>query len=452
MATEGIHPGVVAAPRRRRGTVGFVRAWARDQLTTTPGRLALIAILTVVGAIAFGAVALIAEQAREQAASSARTDTEPLLAEAVNLYGSLSDANATATTTFLVGGLEPPARRARYLADIRAGSDALAALTRQVGGSGAARDAVATVTRELPIYTGLVEAARANNRQKIPIGAAYLRQASELLSSTILPAARRLYTIEAQRLRDDYDKGTSTAWLVAFAAAFVVMLGLLVWMQWYLTRLSHRIFNVPIVIATVLVLAVGIWGVVGLINEQNALSRAQRNGSDPAEVLSAARILVSRAQSDDSLTLIARGGDTTDPADFAAVAAVLGAPDGSSGLVKDIVALARRTGSEGAAAEFQADLAAWLRQHSRIEALASGGKTSQANNLAAGSASTGQSPADRVNTDLTAQFGAAQSRFDQATSDATSALDGLSVAIVLAITLGALLTLFGLRQRALEYR
>jgi hypothetical protein len=424
----------------------------REQLTTTPGRLALMAVITVAAAVALGAVALVSEQARERAVNSARTDTEPLLAEAVNLYGSLSDANATATTTFLVGGLEPPARRARYLRDVGSASTSLAELTRQVGGSGSARDAVATITGQLPIYTGRVEAARANNRQKLPIGAAYMRQASELMTSKILPAAGRLYTIEAQRLRDDYNTGTSTAWLIAFAAAFVIMLGLLVWAQLYLARVSHRILNVPIVVATVLVAAVGIWGILGLISSQNALSRAQRNGSDSVEVLSAARILVSRAESDESLTLIARGGDTTDPEDFTAVVGALGSPNGDSGLVGEIASLARRTGTEGAAAEFQTALGAYLSRHNQIETLASSGHTTDANALAVGSASGAGSPADRVTADLTAQVGAAQTRFEQAAADASSALDGLSVAIPLAIALAMLLTLFGLRQRALEYR
>ena len=59
---------------------------------------------------------------------------------------------------------------------------------------------------------------------------------------------------------------------------------------------------------------------------------------------------------------------------------------------------------------------------------------------------------DRVTADLTAQGGAAQVRFEQAAADASSALDGLSVAIPVAIVLAMFLTLFGLRQRALEYR
>jgi hypothetical protein len=452
MTAEGIQSSVVAPRRDRRGRTDALLARLREELTTTPGRLALMAVVAVAGALCFGAVAEIAEQARERAATSARTDTAPLLAEAVSLYGSLSDANATATTTFLVGGLEPPARRARYLRDVRDASDSLANLTRQVGASGAARDAVAAVTRQLPIYTGLVEAARANNRQKLPIGAAYLRQASVLLSSTILPAAGRLYTIEARRLRDDYGTGTSSAWLVAFAAAIALAVALLLYVLWYLARISHRILNVPILAATVLLAAVGIWGVLGLISEQNSLSRAQRNGSDPVEVLSAARILVSRAQSDESLTLIARGGDTTDPADFAALTTALGPPNGSGGLVGEITALARRTGTERAAAEFNSALAAYLAEHAKIDALAGRGQTSPANNLASGSAAGGQTPADRLSADLGTQITAAQQRFEQSAADATSALDGLAVAVPVAIVLAAILTLVGLRQRQLEYR
>ncbi len=125
-------------------------------------------------------------------------------------------------------------------------------------------------------------------------------------------------------------------------------LALLVWAQWYVARISHRILNVPMAIATSLVAAVGIWGVIGMVGERNALAKAQRDGSDQVEVLSAARILVSRAQSDESLTLIARGGDTTDQTDFAAVAQALGQPNGDSGLVGEIRSLAQRTGTEGA--------------------------------------------------------------------------------------------------------
>ena len=49
---------------------------------------------------------------------AARTGTDPLLVHAVNLYTSLSDANATVATGLLAGGLEPASKRARYLHDL----------------------------------------------------------------------------------------------------------------------------------------------------------------------------------------------------------------------------------------------------------------------------------------------------------------------------------------------
>jgi hypothetical protein len=110
-----------------------VRAWIGERLTTTPARLILVSILLVAGAVCFGVIATVAERSRAQAAEAVRTQTEPLLGQAATLYTALADANATATTTFLQGGLEPPARRARYLADVHQASDVLAGLTAQVG-------------------------------------------------------------------------------------------------------------------------------------------------------------------------------------------------------------------------------------------------------------------------------------------------------------------------------
>jgi hypothetical protein len=452
LAAEGLQPVVVASRRRRRVSVDPLRAWVRARLTTTPGRLALVSIAVVVGAVCFGVVALVTEQSREQAANAARTQTEPLLAEAVSLYASLSDANATATTTFLTGGLEPAARRARYLHDVRAASNSLATLTRQLGASASARDAVATITDQLPIYTGLVEAARANNGQGLPVGAAYLRQASDLLTKTILPAANQLYTTEATRLSDDYSPGTSTATLVAFIVAMVLSLALLIYAQLYLARISHRILNVPMLVATVLLVALSVWGVVGLVREQNALATAQRDGSDSVEVLSATRILVSRAQSDESLTLIARGGDTQHGLDFEAIMRTLGPANGSGGLVGEVDALARRTGTSAAASGFATGLTAYLAQHGQINAFVQQGNTARASNIVAGSVASGQSPADLVSANLVHQTAAAQARFDHAAADATSALNGLSLAIPVLIVLAAALALLGLRQRINEYR
>src|SRR6202012_3890766 len=126
----------------------------RRRAMTTPGKLATASTLVGAGGLCFGVVATVAVASGSKAPNAARTQTEPLLVQAVTLYDSLSDANATATATFLTGGLEPPKQRAHYLQDLRLATGSLTTLTREVSGSSTARAAVRTITDQLPIYTG----------------------------------------------------------------------------------------------------------------------------------------------------------------------------------------------------------------------------------------------------------------------------------------------------------
>jgi hypothetical protein len=446
MTIEGVGTGVAPARTRRPLGIGAgALAWVRHRLATTPGRLVLISISVVVGAVVFGVIATSAEQSRERAAKAARLQTEPLLAQAASLYTALSDANATEATALLSGGLEPPLKRSRYQADLRIASDALATLTREAGTSASARAALNMIANQLPVYSGLVESARANNRQGFPIGAAYLRQAVLLSTTTMLPAADAIYRTEAQRLINDYRTGTANTSLITFIVASVAALILLLLAQRYAARISHRILNVGMLVATVAVAAVSVWGVVALINEQNSLSAAQRRGSDSVEVVSAATVLLSRAQGDLSLTLVNRGSDTIDQTDFNTVQPALG------GLIGEMSALARRTDAGAAANQSDADYASYLAQAHLIRAREKKGQlTGLTGALALEPATAAIS--DQLSNHLTGQIGAAQARFARAASDATSAVDGLSIAIPVITALAAVAALLGLRQRINEYR
>jgi hypothetical protein len=405
-----------------------VLGWLGARLRTTPGRLVLTSALVVVGAVVFGIVATGAEQSRARAVRAARTGTEPLLVQAVNLYTALSDANATVATGLLAGGLEPAAKRNRYLHDLLVASQSLTALTREGGTSSSLPAALGTVASQLPVYSGLVETARANNRQRLPIGAAYLRQAADLMTGTMLPAAGRIYRTEAQRLDADYRTGISTASLVALIVAAVVALGLLVLAQRSVERMSRRVLNVLMVLGTVALLAVSAWTVIGLISEQNALAKAQRQGSDSVELLSAANVLVSRAQGDLSLALVNRGTDVTDPQDFAQVKSVL-----------EDSGLGNRVGPA---------LPAYLAAAKQVQNLENGGQLQ----AAIRQAPTASDIADRLSDGVNTRIAAANKRFESSAADASSALGGLGLAIPLVTALAALLVLLGLRLRINEYR
>jgi hypothetical protein len=441
-------PSLVAGPSRARRAARSApgREWLNRWSRTTPGKLTLLAVLVVVGAICFGVIATGAERSRQQAAQAARTQTEPLLVQSVDLYTALSDANATATTTFLKGGLEPPARRARYVADVNAASRALATLTGEVGDDPVARAAVQTIGRQLPVYAGLIESARANNLQGYPIGAAYLRQASSLLTGSILPAADRVYAAEARRLTDDYATGTAAAATVALGAVILIALALLVYAQAYVARVSRRILNPLMLGATAVLLAISTWAVVGMVQERNSLASA-RHAADSVEVLSATRVLVSRAQSDQSLTLANRGSDETDPVDFTHVMAKLGS---GSGLLAEIRDQAETGAATAASARLDHAFGEFRAQAARITAEQSSGRTG----AAIGDASSPQAAGltDQLNANLSSQIAAAQRQVVRAGRDATSALAGLWIVIPVLTFIAAGLAVLGVWQRLREYR
>jgi hypothetical protein len=215
---------------------------------------------------------------------------------------------------------------------------------------------------------------------------------------------------------------------VALGAAIALALVPLLLAQRYVTRISHRVFNIAMLAATVAVAGVSVWAIIGLTSEQNSLATAQRDGSDLVEARSAATVLLSRAQGDLSLTLVNRGTDESDPLDFTAVTRALtnsSLAPGLSGGFASYAAAARH-----------------------VQGLERGGQLEQAILQApvVGKISQG------LSTDLTDQVAAAQNSFTHAASDAASALSGLWLAIPLAAILAAALGFLGLRQRINEYR
>ena len=420
-----------------------------ERLTSTPGRLRSAGAALMAAAIVFGVVASTVAATRRNAARSVASSSEPQLVRAESVYASLSDADATAATTFLTGGIEPADRRARYLADVKAASGRLAELARRAGTPSPTHAAANALATELPEYTGLVEAARANNRQGFPVGAAYLRRASELMRTRMLPAAESLYVAEAQRADADYRDGTRNGGLIAAIVAGGLLLVLLGGTQVGVARLTNRMLNVPMLVATVVLVGLGAWIVIGLGAEQNALARAQREGSDSVQLLSASRVLALRAQRDESLALIGRGSDTTSLADFDRTIVALRGRTAGGGLLGEAERAAGRSGAGGGVAGVRAAL-------SRLESVHRIVARRELRGSYAAAVRTYKNrevpQAERLDHGLEDQTRVAQQRFTSSAGDATGAVNGMRIAIPLLVVLVAALALQGLALRLREYR
>ncbi|OEJ35655.1 hypothetical protein BGK67_12355 [Streptomyces subrutilus] len=286
-------------------------AWAegveqlRRAATTEPGRLRIIGAVLAALLVLFGAVGLWEVSGRSTAAGDVVGRSQPLSADAASLYRSLADADTASSSGFLLGAAQEREVRLRYEKDIANASRLLVSAAANTGGSQDSREQITLLSEQLPRYTGLIEQARAANRQGLPLGGAYLRYANEQMTTQLLPAAQRLYEAETGRLYTDYDD--SRSWPLASLAAGLVSLAALVWAQRRDYRRTNRVFNHGLLAATAASVVVLLWLAVGHTVARASLNEARAQGQESLKVLNDARIASLQARAGENLTLIARG-------------------------------------------------------------------------------------------------------------------------------------------------
>jgi hypothetical protein len=272
-----------------------------DAFAGTPGRMRLLGALAVAACIAFGGLAFLLGTHLDSALGATRAHAAQLV-RIQTIRTSLVKADANATNAFLVGGLEPTDVRAGYTDGIHT-----AAATLAEASSADANDAhtLQVVNEALTTYTGMIEAARANNRQGFPIGAAYLRAASKSIQGDALPPLEQL--VNDERSRVDASSNAATDAQRELLALLVLVVAALVVTQVWLFAKTRRVLNPPLVAATALVLFAGLVGLGVVAWSRGRASDARKGPYAETVALATARIDAFDAKSAESLTLIARG-------------------------------------------------------------------------------------------------------------------------------------------------
>jgi hypothetical protein len=232
------------------------------------------------------------------------TRSEPFAYAAQNLYAALSAADAAAATAFLSGGVQTSQMREQYQQALARAASALADATAGTTDT-QTRTAMAQISEQLAAYTGLVQAARANNRQGYVIGSAYLREASSLMQTSLLPAAEKVYTGNlATVTKDQRAIGSLPILSLALLALALVAIGAGSVLMYCRT---NRQFNIGLVVAAAIVMLVFGWVVVATQLAAGEIERSRTEGSEKFEQLAQARILAQQARTDETLELISRG-------------------------------------------------------------------------------------------------------------------------------------------------
>ena len=274
-------------------------AKAAESTMSTPQLLRLLSLGVVVVGLVIGVIGALIFTYLAVSLSRAKADTAQLI-RVQKIQSNLLSADATATNAFLVGGLEPPTQRAAYDQAMSSTSSLIAEAAQAQPADGTA---LAALNQQVLSYAGMIEQARANNRQGLPIGAQYLRNASAQLRSDALPILNNLVSANATRATDEMKAGAGYIVLV------IALLGLggVIAAQVWLARRFKRKINVGMLTSSIVLLVLVIGSLIVVLQLRSSLQEISSGSLAAVNTAADARINANDAKSNESLTLIARG-------------------------------------------------------------------------------------------------------------------------------------------------
>jgi hypothetical protein len=183
-------------------------------------------------------------------------------------------------------------------------------ITASFSGSAGVQVDVTKITRELAVYTGLVATAQADHEQGLPVGGAYLREASEYLTANTLPVADDIRTVDQEGVAAD-DRvagGLPVLSEVVSTLALVSLVGV----QVVVARYTRRTFNRGLVLATAAIVVLTAGSLTLLALSASEVSDRTTPHGVAAAALARARIDAKTANTYDLLTLAAHDEDCVD--------------------------------------------------------------------------------------------------------------------------------------------
>jgi hypothetical protein len=417
---------------------------------TTPSKLRLLSVALVLLSLAWGALAGWTVSQHSSAASAVVRADQPLALAAQQMYQSISDADVTATTAFLSGPRPPLATLRRYRSDIANAASELTALNSAAAGNGQLTAALGSISDGLSAYAGYVAQAQAEYALGYPLtGGSFMQVASEQAHLVLLPAAKTIYTLQDDALRSAGGQATAVLPVIA-AVVLAVITGIALFRaQRWLTRRTHRVFNMGLLAASAALIVSAGWLAVVFTVARADLTRGIDHGSSPASTLAQASIDVQQARGDEILNLISRTGATSFEQDYRTVRARIGPGQGSLLTTAASASQGQAAGQVAAAAR---DAVSWYAANDQVYRLDLTAAYAAETRLAIGTGAGGSAAGfAKLENDIGAAMAADTATFRGSASAGASAYGPLEAAVIAAAVLMALGCALGIGRRIAEY-
>lgn len=227
---------------------------------------ALIALL-VAGAIAWVLTSQLIDETRR-----IDTSTGEVLIGNQSILASLAEADAAAAAVHLAGPLGDRAQRSTYEQALERAGVGLERIARVLGDDEPSHVALQQINASLTSYAGLVESARARSIADIqPQANDDLSEAIQLLREDISPNV----DLVSRRADARFVEDSQSAWFAIAPLVLLVPLVILLLTQRWLFKRFRRLFNPPLLLATIILLVLVAWIAIAGVVQQDSLQEAR---------------------------------------------------------------------------------------------------------------------------------------------------------------------------------
>ncbi len=275
-------------------------------LFATPGRIALCFVAVVLFLLLAAAASLHAASSAESVIQTLGTDAEPSVVLALKIGATLADMDAAAADDALGGGYSATGASRRWREDKAALDGLLVQSSRNVTYADETT-ALQGLLRWLGEYhASLAEVRGAADQARPFIATQRLQWSHRLLTEFVQPEADALAMANRTPLEAAYRRyndlatglGRGSVWSAALVAVVLIAVQVFLW------RRTHRMFSPPLVLATLIALVLAGGLLAATLREREAVRSAKADCYDSLDPLYAAKGVVALMNSDLSYWLL----------------------------------------------------------------------------------------------------------------------------------------------------
>ena len=270
-------PGCVSYDVSVTATVAKPSWLSTERLRTTPAILRTWSVALSALLILAAVTASLATLAFDASVERVAENTGPVLISTQGLVASIAEADAANTAVFLSGDDQDRQQRSLFLGAMSRAPQQIEDISAGLDDDTVSHDALKQVGSQLVEYSQLTERARLNNLANNSSATADLEESLELVAGPDgMLANTQIINDRTQASFTNETNSGSVLWIVSIISLILAFIGLLV-AQYNLRRRTKRLINVPLVLATVCVLVLGVWLMAALVGRLSDLQLAQND-------------------------------------------------------------------------------------------------------------------------------------------------------------------------------